>query len=83
MLVPFADLVDEVIELVREDAAALESEDEVKWIRTIFDRGNSATRQRRAYAGAIKNGADEQEALREVTRMLADDFLADCKLQSD
>ena len=83
MLVPFADLVAEVTELVREDAEALESEEEIKWAGSIVDLGNSATRQRKTYANAVKNGADEQEALREVARMLADDFLADCELPSD
>ncbi len=44
-LVPFAELLDELLELVAEDAAALGCEDEVARARTIAREGTSADRQ--------------------------------------
>lgn len=44
--VPFADLIDEMLQLVAEDAAALDCEAEVAHARTILKGGTSADRQR-------------------------------------
>lgn len=76
-LVPFAELLDELIELVREDAEALGCVAEVENARTILDTGTSADRQRAAYAAARAGGADHHEGLQAVVRHLIDEFHAD------
>ena len=79
MLVPFKDLLAELVELIREDAAGLGTEAEMDRVKSISSRGNSTKRQRQRFAQAVAEGADKQEALREVARMLADDFLSECE----
>ncbi len=69
-LVPFADLIDELIELVDEDAIRLDCVAEVAHTRDIAARGTSADRQCRTFAEAIDNGADEREALDAVVDFL-------------
>ena len=69
-LVPYADLLEELIALLREDAEALGCLDELLSARRILERGTSADRQRRIYRQAMEEGADEREALREVVRFL-------------
>jgi carboxylate-amine ligase len=69
-LVPFADLLEEIIELVREDAAALSCSREVAHARTILQRGTSAHRQLAVYNDARSHGASEREALRAVVDFL-------------
>ena len=79
MLVPFKDLLAELVELIREDAAGLGTEAELDRVKSISSRGNSTKRQRQRFAQAVAEGADKKEALREVARMLADDFLSECE----
>ena len=62
-LVPIADLVEELIDLVREDAVALGCLEEVEHIREIVRRGTSADRQLAAHAAALEDGAGPEEAL--------------------
>ena len=62
-LLPFAVLLEELIELVREDARALGCLAEVEHARVILARGTSAQRQLAAYEAALAGGADEQAAL--------------------
>jgi glutamate---cysteine ligase / carboxylate-amine ligase len=69
-LVPFAQMAEELIELVREDAVALGCVREVEYIRTILSRGTSAHRQIRAYDDARAAGASEREALLAVVDFL-------------
>jgi carboxylate-amine ligase len=69
-LVPFADLTEELLALVREDAEALGCRQEVEHVRTIVSRGTSADRQLAAYHQALSGGADEREALRAVVDAL-------------
>ena len=69
-LVPFTDLTDELLELVKEDADALGCTAEVERARRIAARGTSAERQRAAYAAA-GGAADSDAALRAVVRGLA------------
>ena len=49
-LVPFRELLDEILALVAEDAAALDCEAEIARARMILDRGTSADRQLADYA---------------------------------
>ncbi|WP_419933518.1 carboxylate-amine ligase [Candidatus Poriferisodalis sp.] len=75
-LVPYADLVDELIELVSPDAEALDCVDEVGQLRTICERGTSANNQLAVYQAAKDAGADHSEALAEVVQHLIKDTLA-------
>ncbi len=75
-LVPYADLVEELIELVREDAEALDCVAEVEHARAIVADGTSAERQLRAHAEARAAGADEREALRAVVDLLIADTVS-------
>jgi len=65
-IVPYRKLLDELIDVVREDADALGCLAEVEHARTIPERGNSARRQVAAYEQAIAGGASKREALQAV-----------------
>ncbi|GBD84933.1 carboxylate-amine ligase YbdK [bacterium BMS3Abin02] len=69
-LVPIPDLVDEVIEMVQEDAQSLGCWDEVLGLREILVRGTSADRQVATYEAALAQGAEESEALQAVVDFL-------------
>ena len=71
--VPYADLLEEIIKLVREDAEALNCVAEVEHARDILARGTSAQAQLAVYERAIAAGADEAEALRAVVDMLIEE----------
>jgi carboxylate-amine ligase len=65
-LVPFGDLVEELIAMVREDAEALGCLTEVEHARTIVARGTSADRQVACLGRLVAQGASREEALRGV-----------------
>ena len=65
-LVPMSDLIEELIEIVSEDAVEFDVVDEVMHARTIVAEGTSAHRQLNTYQSAIEAGADRDQALREV-----------------
>jgi carboxylate-amine ligase len=69
-IVPFRDLVEELLELIREDAEHFDCVDEVTHAWVILERGTSADWQRRAYAEASAAGASHEEALRSVVDLL-------------
>lgn len=73
-LVPYTTLLDELIELVEPHARILGCLNEVESARTILSTGTSADRQLAIYKKAIKNGAEKDEALREVVRGLMAEF---------
>lgn len=75
--VPFAALMEEIIEIVTEDATALGCLDEVHHVRTILKRGSSACRQLDVYSQARREGADNDEALISVVDMLLAETAAD------
>ncbi|MYH77496.1 MAG: carboxylate-amine ligase [Acidimicrobiaceae bacterium] len=75
-LVPFGDLLEELIELVRPDAEALNCVAEIEHTRTISQRGTSADRQLAVYRGALEEGATEDEALKAVVDALIADTIA-------
>ncbi len=62
VLVPFPELIDELVELVRPHAEALGCLAEVEHARTIARRGTSADHQLRVHEDALAAGASEQEA---------------------
>ena len=72
-VVPFAELLEEILEIIREDAAALDCEKEIAHLFTIMQRGTSAHRQVAAMEAALADGASEQEALTAVVRFLVDE----------
>jgi carboxylate-amine ligase len=65
-LVPFGDLVDELLDMVREDAEALGCLADVEHARTIVARGTSADRQVERFKRLVAEGAPRKEALRGV-----------------
>ena len=69
-LVPYPELLEEIIALVGDDAAHFGCRAEVAHARRIVERGTSAHAQRRIYAEAIAGGADKKEALRHVVDWL-------------
>ena len=74
-LAPYAELLEELIELVREDAERLDCTAEIEHAREIVARGTSADRQLDAYHAACTAGADQAEALRAVVDLLIEDTL--------
>ena len=72
-IVPLASLIDEIIDLIEEDAVALDCLDEVQHARDILARGTSAHGQMHAYERARQAGASEKEALREVVDYLIEE----------
>ena len=74
-LVPFADLLEEIIELVAQDAVEFDVRDEIRHARTIVKEGTSADRQISAYETAIADGAHEHEAFQAVVDELIVDTL--------
>ena len=65
-LVPFRDLVDELLVLLREDAEALGCTAEIEHARTIVARGTSADRQVACFERLVAEGASREEALKGV-----------------
>jgi carboxylate-amine ligase len=65
-LVPFRDLVDELLALLREDAEALGCWAEVQHALSIVDRGTSANRQIAEFNRLTSKGASRDDALKGV-----------------
>lgn len=76
-IVPYADLLEEIIELIRVDALALDCVAEVEHARKIVTGGTSAHRQLAVYQEALAEGADKMEAQRRVVDMLIAETVAD------
>lgn len=69
-LVPFANLTNELCELIAEDAHALGCEREIANLRNIGATGTSADRQLNTWKGALANGGDERTAFIAVVDQL-------------
>lgn len=76
VVVPYGDLLDELLDLVAEDAQALGCETELAGVRQILTRGTSAHRQKQLYASACAAGATPQEALEQVVDMLVSETVS-------
>ena len=74
VLAPFADLVEELIDLIGPDAEALGCRAEVLHARRIAREGTSADRQRAVYEKAVAEGAEPQQALCAVVDALIGEF---------
>jgi len=74
-IVPWPELIDDMIELVREDAERFDCVDEIEHARHIVRRGTSAHRQLQTYHLARADGVEHQEAMHMVVDMLAEETL--------
>ncbi len=72
-IIPFRELLDELLELTKEDADAIGCVAEVHKARAILERGTSAHRQISTYKRAKESGLEEEAALRAVVDMLIED----------
>ena len=70
-LVPFNELIEELLAIVREDAEALDCLAETEHARVILKRGTSAHQQMDVYQTARSQGATDSEALSAVVGWLA------------
>ena len=74
---PFGSLIEEIIELISEDAAALGCLKEVHHARTILKRGTNACRQVETFNKAKSNGANDHEAFISVVDLIIEETAAD------
>ncbi len=72
-IVPYPDLFEELVELVREDAEFFDCVAEVEHGRTILERGTSAHKQIAVWQEARRAGKDDPSALRDVVDMLVEE----------
>lgn len=76
-IIPFETLVDELLEVIAEDAVHFGSAHEVSRARDIATGGTSADRQRRAFEAAKEAGKGRDAALAAVVAHLIEEFHAD------
>ena len=76
-VVPFADLLDELIALIEEDADFLGCSAEVEAARDILLNGNSSQRQRTVHSAELERTGEDGPAMAAVIRSLIDEFSAD------
>jgi glutamate---cysteine ligase / carboxylate-amine ligase len=74
-IVPYAQLLDELLDFIQEDAEYFGCVKEVRHARTILGQGTSAHWQVRTFNEAKASGADDTEALRAVVKMLIQETL--------
>ena len=72
-LVPFVELIEELIEVIRQDAEALDCVAEVEHARTIVQRGTSADNQLAVYRDALARGESEHDAMKSVVDVLIEE----------
>ena len=75
-LVPYSDLIEELIEMCQPDAEELGCVSEMQRARTIVAEGTSADRQIETYRTALASGASNEEALKTVVDQLIADTAA-------
>lgn len=74
-VVPYAELLEEMLSLIREDAEHFGCVEEVEHARTILSRGTSAHWQQHCYRAARDAGASREEALQAVVDLLVRETL--------
>jgi carboxylate-amine ligase len=72
-VVPFAELLEEMVALVAEDAAVLGCSAEIARLPDILARGTSAHRQVQVFERAVADGASQEDALRAVVNWLVNE----------
>lgn len=80
-LIEMPTLLEEILELIEEDAVALNCVEEVSHSRNILRRGTSADRQIAVYMKAKDAGADKHEALRAVVDSLLEETVYGTEMQ--
>lgn len=76
-IVPMAELVEEMIEMLAPDAAHLGCEAEIARAREIIAQGTSSDRQRAVAQACAARGAGQDDQTRAITRHLIEEFSAD------
>ncbi len=76
-VLPFPDLLDELMMFVEEDADHLGCQDEIMGLRDILVNGTSAHNQTNIYHKAMDQGVDSNKALRQVVDWLIDQTVKD------
>ncbi|UWP91250.1 carboxylate-amine ligase [Aliiroseovarius crassostreae] len=76
-IIPFDQLLEDMLALVEEDAAALGSTAEVEAARAILTQGVPADRQRAVFLDSVEAEKPVPEALKDVVRHLIDEYHAD------
>jgi len=76
-MVPFEQLVDELLDMLAEDGEALNCQNELAHVRTILKEGTSAHKQCRVYQELIDAGKPREEALDGVVDWLIETTVAD------
>jgi carboxylate-amine ligase len=74
-LVPFHELIDELVELLRPDAEELGCVPEIEHARIIAREGTSAARQLERFQQSIADGNSTDDALRDVVDLLIQETL--------
>jgi len=74
-IVPYRELLEEILVLIREDAQHFDCVAEVEHARTILDQGTSAHWQIKTYQEAIAGGASDDDAFKAVVDMLVEETL--------
>jgi len=69
-VIPYEELLDELLDMTREDAEFFDCVDAVNGAREIVKRGNSARQQVQVYERSIAAGKSREEALRDVVDLL-------------
>ncbi|MCP4327695.1 MAG: carboxylate-amine ligase [Alphaproteobacteria bacterium] len=72
-VVPYSGLLDEIFDLIGEDAERLDCVEEIRHARKIVEDGTSAHRQIAAFDQACADGASHREGLMAVVDMLIED----------
>lgn len=75
-IVPYAELLEEIFELIHADAEEAGCLREVLHARDILRRGTSAHRQLDVYQRAVQSGSEPRQALRQVVDTLVEETLA-------
>lgn len=74
-VVDYSELLEEMLNLVRDDAEHFGCVAEVEHARQVLARGTSAHRQVSTYQEALSKGANQEEALKAVVDMLIEDTM--------
>ena len=75
-VVPCADLMAELLELLGQDAESLGCVTEIQHVNTLLKRGTSAARQIKCYEAAKARGKGDEDALKAVVDELLEETLA-------
>ncbi len=76
-IVPVAELIAELVEILEADAEALGCSAELHALPGVVARGTSSERQRAVHAAAVAAGADKAQAMDAVIRHLIEEYHAD------